>query len=450
MGFEVYKEAERAVSQYRKMTAPERDAVRGERLKDLFFYAKVKSPYFHELYDGIGGDFSLRDLPITNKTELVTHYDDWVTDRRIKLADLLKLTEDTDNIGKLYLDQYTMFCTSGSTGKPGVFIYDEAAWNAFVAVHHEYTFARKRDLLRWALHGRKSVKIFTKDAFNGTSVAMRRMIAQGALNEKRDKFIDLFEPIPEIVKQLNAFQPAAVYAYPTVHVLLAEEARAGRLKISPAFMSSGGEHLSETARKLIQETFGCYLLNTYGCTEGGAIAHECRCSRLHIHDDWIIMEPVDENNNPAPSGTMADKWLMTALASHAQPIIRYEIKDRLVFHDEGCPCGDPSPWIEVEGRVHDVFICAGVDGEVRIAPMMFYDVLAAAPGIKSFQLVQLKDKNFELRMLADDRDEVFERLRVPLNKIIADLGAKSKLFLAQEQPRIDPVSGKIKNFIIEK
>jgi phenylacetate-coenzyme A ligase PaaK-like adenylate-forming protein len=452
MRFEGEKAAARAVSEYRKLSASERDILRRERLKDLVLYAKENSPYFNKLYENVGEDFRLQDLPVTNKAELMANFDDWVTDRDIKISELLKLMEDSANIGKRYLGKYSVFSTSGTTGKPGVIIYNDTAWYVLRAIHNKFLFTRMRDLICWTLHGFKSVTIYAKDAFNGTSASSRRMLGEGTIIQRRHTGIDLFEPIPRIIEQLNMIRPAAIYAYPTVLLLLTEEARAGRLKISPRLVMSIGEHLSDETRETLERTFGCFVQNTYGCTEGGAVAHECKHHRLHVHDGWIIMEPVDKDNNPTPSGSLADKWLMTALTSYAQPIIRYEIKDRVILHDEGCPCGDISPWIEIEGRVDEPFMCPGTDGDgyVGVAPAIFYEILSSSEGVKGFQLIQLKDKNFKLRLLADDKGETFEGIKPVLSKTFAHLGIRSEVFLSHEEFQLDPKSGKFRMYIIEK
>jgi putative adenylate-forming enzyme len=432
------------------MAAPERDVLRDERLKELFLYAKANSPYFAKLYKDFDEDFSLAALPPTNKDDLMAHFDDWVTDRNIRLSDLTELMSNSDNVGKRYLGMYTIFATSGTTGSPGVIVYDDAAWNILAAIHAKYYFARKRDFVWWAAHFCKTAVIFVADAFNGTSVQMHRMLDSGSTVQRRYKCIDLFEPISRIVAELNAFKPTAIIAYPTALKLLTEEARAGRLRISPGFIMSGGEHLGERERVMLKETFKCYVQNTYGCTEGGTVAHECRHGRLHLHDDWIIMEPVDKDNKPVPAGTPADKWLMTALASYAQPIIRYEIDDRVILHDEACPCGSVSPWIELEGKVGEVFTCHGKGGKVSIVQAVFYEILSRARGIKGFQLIQRTDKNFKLRIAADDKEDAFRRVHAALCSVLAQAGAEAEIVLSEKSPQIDPKSGKLKLFIIEK
>ena len=66
---------------YEKMPAIQRQVLQKERLRELVINAKENSPYFSKLYADIPDDFLLSDLPVTNKRDLMEHWNDWVTDR---------------------------------------------------------------------------------------------------------------------------------------------------------------------------------------------------------------------------------------------------------------------------------------------------------------------------------------------------------------------------------
>jgi phenylacetate-coenzyme A ligase PaaK-like adenylate-forming protein len=437
------------------MGAAERTVLREKRLNELVMYAKANSPYFAKLYSGINIDesFSIKDLPKlppTNKAGLMSDFEGWVTDRRVRIAEIEKLVEDPANIGKPYLGEYLVLTTSGTTGKPGIVIYSESAMNVLSAVHRAFTFIRGHDYVKWMIRGGTTATIVAADAFNGTNVMSHILAEEDPKLIYKSHFINLFDPIPSVVESLNKLKPAMMFAYPTLMKILTEEKRAGRLKVSPVLITSGGEHLNMQDRKEIEAVFRCPVQSAYGCTEGGPIAHDCRHQRLHLHDGWIIMEPVNKNNEPVPCGTLADKWFMTALASHAQPIIRYEVSDRVILHDEGCPCGDPSPWVEVEGRIEETFTCPGVDRDVSILPSVLYETMTAVEGMREYQVILRKDRDLELRIVADDRALAFERASKALQRILDVMGATSKILLSEDRPQLEPKSGKLRKFKIEK
>jgi hypothetical protein len=62
-------------------------------------------------------------------------------------------------------------------------------------------------------------------------------------------------PMPEVVTALNAYQPELVSTYPSFIRQLAEEQRAGRLRISPRAMRSVAEVLSPDVKDLVWNTW---------------------------------------------------------------------------------------------------------------------------------------------------------------------------------------------------
>jgi hypothetical protein len=55
----------------------------------------------------------------------------------------------------------------------------------------------------------------------------------------------------------------------------------------------------------------------------------------------VIVESVDEHHQPVPHGTAGAKVLVTNLTNYAQPLIRYEVPDRITVSPDICRCGRP-------------------------------------------------------------------------------------------------------------
>lgn len=109
----------------------------------------------------------------------------------------------------------------------------------------------------------------------------------------------------------------------------------------------------------------------YSCTEGGTIACECTEGHFNLNDDWLIVEPVNQQGNAIAPGIRADKILLTNPFNFTQPFIRYEVTDRVVLHDEPCGCGTPSPWLTLEGRTDDVIGFIEKDKEIKLPRSQF-------------------------------------------------------------------------------
>jgi len=436
---------------YKRMSESEREGLRRERLARIVSYARQHSPYFRELYKNIGDKFRLSDLPPTNKRELMAHFDEWVTDRTVKLSDINEFMKYLDNIGRKFKGKYLVFTTSGSTGDPLVVLCDKNTNNIMSGITTTRSFARKEDLKAFLKSGSRTIGVFATGGFYLANSTVRSRLLAMPWKRKQMAVTSALLPISRIVDELNAFQPVMLGGYPTVLELLIDEQKSGRLNIRPVIIMTGGEYLSEELREKLSETFKCYVQTNYSCTEGGTIACECTERHFHINDDWVIVEPVDRNNNPVPDGVQSDKILLTNLFNYTQPFIRYEVTDRVVMHHEPCPCGNPSPWLTLEGRTDDIATFVEDGKEIKIAPLAIYAVLKETDNLRRFQVVVHRNNRIELRLIAKDehdKEEVFEAASRALSKFLESHGIKhAEILLSEEEPRQHPKSGKFKHII---
>ena len=165
----------------------------------------------------------------------------------------------------------------------------------------------------------------------------------------------------------------------------------------------------------------------------------------------MIVEPVDNENNPVPAGVRSDKILLTNLFNFTQPFIRYEISDRVILHDEPCACGNPSPWLELEGRTDDVIRLTQNGREIKLAPLAIYATLKEVHELRRFQLIALPENLIELRIVPAEgisREAAFQSAKVALESFFALHGAAQvKILLSGEEPKQDAGSGKFKHII---
>src|SRR5579864_6129798 len=150
-----------------------------ERLADLIHYARVRSPFYHELYRGLPADLnSIRDLPPVTKRELMDRFDQWVTDPDVHRADLELWIGDLTHLGQDYLGQYLVCTTSGSSGTPAILVLDHRE----LAVMNGLGYARALSSLLsarilWATlrTGARSAAVFaTGGHFLGAALMARR------------------------------------------------------------------------------------------------------------------------------------------------------------------------------------------------------------------------------------------------------------------------------------
>jgi phenylacetate-coenzyme A ligase PaaK-like adenylate-forming protein len=203
--------------------------------------------------------------------------------------------------------------------------------------------------------------------------------------------LDSGDPLDSIVERLNSWQPEVLVAYASMARLLAEEQLAGRLAISSGFIFSSSEVLTDEARRRIEQAWGKKPFNVYAATEGAGLASECDWhSGLHLFEDLVITEVVDERNRPVPPGVYGEKVLITVLFSRTQPLIRYEMSDSVrLAASPYCSCGRPFALIEgIQGRVEDVLHFSAKSGrQVAVQPIVFHRVMEAVP-VGGWQVVQ--------------------------------------------------------------
>jgi len=412
--------------------------VQKRRLNNLVRHAKRSSPYFSRLYKDIGRDFTLSDLPVTTKPMMMENFNDWVTDRDVSMDGIKEFMRDRSNLDRRYLNKYMIANTSGSTGYPATLLHDSTVLNVETIV----------SVLRTGVMRFPMCMLFVDDDFGAGNGSVRQNRRKLPVIRRFMHLIDSKRPMEQIVAELNRIKPKMITGYPGTVALLADEALEGRLHIRPSLIMVSGEHMAEKTRARIAKAFGCTVRSMYGSTEGGTIAWECRENHFHIHSDWCMLEPVNERFEPVPCGVMSDKALLTNLANRTQPIIRYELTDRIIMHEQPCPCGRKGPWLEVEGRTSDVLYFETAEKRVGVAPMSLFDVIEVVPGVKQFQVLLHRGNRLELRLVcmdgADVR-EVFEHVRKDVEKYLAGLGIPDAvMYLSETVPQRHPRSGKFK------
>ncbi|MGE5190645.1 MAG: phenylacetate--CoA ligase family protein [Gemmatimonadota bacterium] len=422
------------------------------RLSRLIGFARERSAFYRDRYARLPAEIrDIRELPPVAKSDLMAHFDAWVTDPAATRDAAEAFAGDPALIGRLFLDRHVAFATSGTTGRPAIFLHDRDA----VAVYLALAAARLLpSLLRagsvgpfLAARGRTATIVATGGHFTSSVI---ESLARGRFPgiSGRNRLYSLLSPLPALVAALNDFRPAVVGSYPTALSVLAGEQAAGRLRIRPALALSGAERLTPAARQRIAEAFRCPVAEAYAASEFPGIAFDCRLGRLHLNADWAILEPVDAGFRPAPPGTPSFSTLLTNLANGVQPLIRYDLGDSVTVDPAACPCGSRLPVIRVEGRTAEILPLETPDGEVReLLPLVLSTVIEEAPGIRSYQLVRRGRRSLSLRIEEAphfDRRRVCEDAVRRLREYLSRQGLGTVAVDAcDERPRRDPAGGKL-------
>lgn len=328
--------------------------------------------------------------------------------------------------------------TSGSTGYPATMLHDKTHQN----VESVLSFLR-------ALHFKLPICCVCVDddfgVFNGT---VRQNTRRYPFIKNFMRIINAKKPPKQIIQELNAFKPRVLIGYPGTLEILTDETFKDKLNVRPSLVLVSGEHLSDITRTKLSKTFNATVHSIYASTEGGTMAFECRYNHMHINNDWCILEPVDEENRPVAMGKRSSKVLLTNLSNITQPIIRYELTDRVIIHDQPCPCGKKGLWVEVEGRTSDVIYFQSDGRRIGVAPMSLADTIEIIPGVRNFQVILHSKNEIELRLVCMkdvDPTEIYEDVKQKMTEYLIGLGISNfNIYLSKDPPQRHPKSGKFK------
>jgi len=421
------------------------------RCRDLIRHARAKSRFYAKRFQHLPVDAALTEHPSVSRAELMVQFDDWVTDPAIRLTDVNAFIADPGRCGEAFLGRYAVWTSSGTTGVPGVYVSDPDT----LAIHEALLTTRTAgssgasSLWQLMMGGGRLALIAAQDGhFAGMTTWERARRASPWLND-RSRAFPVTARIEELVAALNDWQPALLASYPSMLSVMADELEAGRLMIEPTALWSGGEELPPFERERLSQAFACPVHEEYAASECMNIAFSCSEGSLHLHADWVILEPVDERGRILPPGQPSASTLLTNLANHVQPLIRYQLGDSITFLADPCECGCPLPRLRVEGRKDDVLKLPAAHGmTITIVPLAIESVLEDRAGIHQFQLRQSGPHRLTVRFSPPaglTRREAWPRVEHCLREFLDHQGARSTaISLDPAPPQADPVSGKLR------
>ena len=422
-------------------------AERQRALRETLAFAKEKSPWHAERLRGVVAEIfteaDLARLPVMTKSDVMSNWDEVVTDRRLTLAGC-----NADITAKLggktkdyyYLNDYLVIATGGSSGVRGVFPW---SWDEFIEIACVTFRYQLRDEPPERLSGRRLLAVIEAGEIVHGSPFLFSVSTDPAA---RVQWFPADTPLADLVAALNEAQPTQINCFGSVMEELGAEALSGRLKISPHRVTTNSEPLLPETRDAIRKAWGMEINNMWGCVEVGHIGIECDAHEgMHMTDDLIITEFVDDKNQPTRDPDAIDRVLVTSLFGRTLPLIRYELTDIPVPDNKSCSCGARFPLVSgVKGRADDIFVYAG---GIHIHPLVFRTPLGQNPDIAEYQVLQTED-GAKIGVVATGPIDI-----VALRQELVDGLAKSGLHNAQiEINLVDSLerhkeTGKLKRFI---
>jgi len=149
-------------------------------------------------------------------------------------------------------------------------------------------------------------------------------------------------------ENIRRIQPTTIVAVPSFIVKLIAFAKEHNIDINDCSVKSAvciGENIRNVdfslnvLGKKITEQWNIKLYSTYASTEMQTAFTECGEGKGgHHQPDLLVVELLDENNQPVPANTPGEVTI-TTLGIEGMPLVRYKTGDVCMYFDEPCSCG---------------------------------------------------------------------------------------------------------------
>ncbi len=317
------------IPEIEKATSEEIKAFQEGKLIEFVNYVYENSPYYRRVFRNYkisASDISslqdLAKLPVTTKEDLQQYNDDFFCVPKSKVIDFVT--------------------TSGTLGEPVTVgltdkDLDRLAYN---------------EAISFACAGVKE-----DDIVQLTTTMDRRFMAGLAyflgVRKLGAGIIRVGAGIPELQwDSILKFKPTYLIVVPSFLLKLIQYAEANGIDVNTSGIKGAvciGESLRNQDFSLnilalkIKAKWDIELYSTYASTEMSTAFTECSEQQGgHQHPELIIVEILDEDNQPVSEGEEGE-LVITTLGVEAMPLLRFKTGDIVAAHSDSCSCGRNTP-----------------------------------------------------------------------------------------------------------
>ena len=408
-----------------------------ERLRETVAYVAAHSPYYKALFAREGIDPAtirtlddLRRLPLTTKEDLQLHGEEFVCVPRRQIIDYVT--------------------TSGTLGDPVTFALTEG------------------DLQRLAYNEACSFRMAgcsEEDVMQLMTTIDRRFMAglayfMGA-RELGCGVVRVGNGIPELQwDTIRRVGSTACMVVPSFLVKLIDYAERNGIDpnqstlrraicIGEALRTPEGK-LTTLGEKIAERWPNLELYSTYASTEMQSSFTECSCHNGgHIPSDLIIVELLDEENNPVEDGREGEVTI-TTLGVEGMPLLRFKTGDICIRISEPCGCGRHTARLSsVIGRKGQMIKFKGT----TLYPPALFDILENIPQVENY-LVEVFTNNLgtdqiQIKIGSENHSEGFIKQIKDIFRskvrVAPDIRFEPVELIARQQ--MPPMSRKVVKFI---
>jgi phenylacetate-CoA ligase len=262
------------------------------------------------------------------------------------------------------------------------------------------------------------------------------------------------------ILKIQELRATALMGTPTYILGMADTAR-NKMGIEPTQLgitkiTCAGEPGASipTTKQRMETAWGAKVYDHAGATEIGAWSFECRQQPggMHVNEACFLVEIEDpETGEIIDTPGRRGKMVITALDRMAQPCIRFDSKDVIMWDAQSCPCGRTFRLIKggVLGRADDITKVKGV----LLAPSAIEEVVRGIAGLgdeyevvvdKKGDIDRIKLK-VELLPGQEDRVKTIETQLKDQLRLKTNLGYKLEFHTYGTLPRYDVKARRFKD-----
>jgi phenylacetate-CoA ligase len=341
---------------------------------------------------------------------------DYSTFLRIPLLQRSDLQNHLDELVAENIDRRSLrrSSTGGSTGQPTPFYHDREYEKQNAALIFRNLF--------WT--GWNNEKLIVKIWGSVADLSVQQRVTEKVTNYLKGVTVfPAYETSPEYMigwaQKMQRIRPYLVEGYAQVLVTFAKFCQEANLRldnIGVHAVVSTAEMLFPHDREILEGAFGCRVFNRYGHRELSTIAQECRHGNMHVNEDWLFAEVVDENGQPVPPGEIG-QVVVTGFFNDGMPFVRYATQDlaSITSQPSPCPCGLPFRILDnIQGRIQDLIILPGgaaLSGIIFPAVLKYYDII-------QFQVVQSDIHNLDIFIIRGENftDADLQKIRLAVER----------------------------------
>jgi phenylacetate-CoA ligase len=410
-----------------------------KKFRKILKFAYKNSKFYHDLYESNGikeenlDSIDIEKIPTVNKTSLMDNFDKVVTVDDVSKKEVLDFFDKSVNPNELFKNKYHIIHTSGSSGKLGIYVYSKKEWDTFfpyITKLFNFNFKRNRSSFIGATGGH-----FTGNSFISWSI-------KGLVGFFCEPLIlDVNEPIDNVVKKLNDFQPHILGGYFNALKVLAQKQEEGILKVKPRVITNCGEGINKKDKEYIEKVFNAPMSNLYGFAECVVTGFgRSEYDGIYLMDDICLIEIKE------------DHLLLTNLFNKTEPIIRYRIDDYVKLKEDKKKLLPFTLVDDIVGRAEFVIWFENEHGKMDfIHPLIFTDFYVN--GLDKLQIAIKSKSSFEFRAVisSDDKKEVIKKIAEKLDKILEEKHFKNVKYTIKEVSDLksDKKTGKFRLIVNE-